>query len=166
MLGGDPNASIALSIHHNSRPYRERLMPVVALLIDWTRRFGVRVECRPSHLSWTRRYRGIGAAMTPFEDAEPRRSWENCPARTCKQLFRERIWKCPATAYLKLQHEKYGLGPAWEPYLGYEPLSPDCGEDELDAFFSLEDESCCSMCPAEPERFEMPLPLPGSRRLG
>ena len=164
VLAGDPNACIALSIHHASGPYRERLMPVVALLIDWTRRFGVRVECRPSHASWTRRYKGFGAAMAPFEDAQPRRSWENCPARTCKQLSEERIWKCPATAYLPLQHAKHGLGAAWEPYLRYEPLAPDCTEAELDAFFSREDESCCAMCPAEPEKFEMPLPLPNSGR--
>jgi hypothetical protein len=162
VLANDPNACIALSIHHASPAYREKLMPVVALLIEWTRRFGVRVECRPSHANWTRRYKGFGAAMQPFGDAQPRRSWERCPARTCKQLLQGKIWKCPATAYLPLQHAKYRLDDAWQPYLAYEPLSSECTEAELDAFFSREHEPCCAMCPAEPERFAMPLPLPHS----
>lgn len=164
VLANDPNASIALSIHHSAPPYRRKLMPVLALLVDWTRRFGIRVESRPSHTNWTRRYRGAGAAMQPFTDAQPRRSWENCPARTCKQLFEGKIWKCPATAYLPLQHAKYGLDAAWRPYLAYQPLSPACSDEELEAFLAREDEACCAMCPAAPERFDMPLPLPRSGR--
>lgn len=163
VLANDARASIALSIHHTAAPYRKKLLPVISLLVDWTRRFGIRVESRPSHTGWTRRYEGVGAAMQPYADARPRQSWANCPARTCKQLFEERIWKCPATAYLPMQHAKYGLGEAWRPYLDYEPLSPECSDAELEDFFSREDEPCCSMCPAEPERFSMPLPLPGQR---
>lgn len=158
-LADDPNACIALSIHHTSSEYRARLMPVMALLVDWTRRYGVRVECRPSHTNWTRRYKGFGAAMQPFDDDRPRRSWENCPAKFCMQLFQGKLWKCPAVAYLQLQHAKYGLSPAWQPFLQYEPLSPDCSDQELERFLAREDESCCRMCPADPERFAMLSPL-------
>jgi hypothetical protein len=160
VLQGDAQACISLSIHHTSRAYRDKLLPVMTLLVDWTRRYGVQVDCRPSHTTWTRRYKDAGPAMEPYDDGRPRRSWENCPAKLCKQLFEAKIWKCPAIAYLPLQHAKYGLGPAWQPFLAYRPLSPDCSDAELEAFFSVEDESCCSMCPAEPERFDMPSPLP------
>jgi hypothetical protein len=158
-LADDGYASIAVSIHHTSAAYREKLMPVVRLLVDWTRRFGVRIELRPSHSTWTRRYRGTGAAMQPYDDDQPRRSWENCTAKFCRQLFAGKIWKCPAVAYLSLQEVKYGLGGAWQPYLRYEALSPDSTDAELERFFAAEEEPCCRMCPAVPERFALPSPL-------
>lgn len=159
VLGADPNACLAVSIHHTGAEYRRKLLPVVALLIDWQRRWGIEVDLRPSHGSWTRRYHGYGAAMRPYADGAPRRSWENCPARTCKQLHDGRLWKCPAIAYLPLQQARFRLARAWAPYLAYQPLTPECSDAELDAFLAREDESCCAMCPAEPERFAMPLPL-------
>lgn len=162
VLANDPNASISVSIHHTGRPYREKLMPVVRLLLDWVRRYGIRVEYRPSHAAWTRRYHGSGTAMEPFADGQPRRSWEQCTAKRCHQLFQGKIWKCPAVAYLQLQDAKYGLGRAWQPYMRYEPLSPDCTGEQLEAFFRAEDESCCRMCPADPQRFALPSPLPQS----
>jgi hypothetical protein len=158
-LADHPDALIALSIHHTSAEYRARLLPVMALLVDWTRHHGVRVEARPSHTSWTRRYRGLRATMQPFDDGQPRQSWEHCPAKYCMQLFQEKLWKCPPIAYLQLQQSKYGLDAAWQPYLAYEPLGPECSELELDAFVAREDEACCRMCPAQPERFTMPSPL-------
>jgi hypothetical protein len=97
--------------------------------------------------------------MTPFGDGQPRQSWEHCHARLCKQLFEGRIWKCPAIAYLPMQDAKYGLGEAWKPYLDYEALSPDCSDEDLEVFLRVEEEPCCGMCPAVPERFQMPSPL-------
>jgi hypothetical protein len=158
VLANDANACIALSIHHTAPEYRARLMPVMALLVDWTRQ-GVRVECRPSHTSWTRRYKSFGATMQPFTDERPRQSWENCAAKFCMQLFQGKLWKCPPIAYLRLQDAKYGLNTAWQPYLQYEPLSANCSDFELTEFLAREDESVCRMCPAQPEHFAMPSPL-------
>lgn len=160
VLGNDPNACISLSIHHTSPQYRERLLPVVRLLVEWTRRHSVQIDFRPSHGSWTRRYKGFGPSMEPFDDGRPRESWERCPAKYCKQLFRGELWKCAPIAYLPMQHVKYGLSAAWTPYLEYKSLASGCTDEELSAFLALEDESCCRMCPADPERFEMPLPFP------
>jgi hypothetical protein len=153
------NARLSVSIHHMSPAYREKLEPVITLLHGWVRRYGICVDYRPSHGTWTRRYRGYGAAMQPFDDRQPRRSWERCVAKHCHQLFQGSIWKCPAVAYLQLPDAKYGLGAAWRPYLAYTPLAPDCSDAELDAFLHTEDESCCAMCPADPEIFALPSPL-------
>lgn len=76
------------------------------------------------------------------------------------QLFEGRIWKCAPLAYLRMQDAKYALSPRWKPYLGYEPLAPGCAQLELDAFFDREEESHCAMCPAAPQTFAMPLPIP------
>ena len=58
-----------------------------------------------------------------------------------------------------MQNRKIALSDAWEPYLAYEPLPPECSDDRMRAFFAREDESQCGMCPAAPERFAMRLPL-------
>jgi hypothetical protein len=164
VLANDANATISVSIHHTGASYRKKLTPVVGLLHDWVRRYGIRVEYRPSHGFWTRRYNGSGAAMQPFDDGQPRRSWENCSAKRCHQLFQGQIWKCPAVAYLQLQDAKYGLSDVWQPYLRYVPLSPHSTAEQLEAFFSEEDEACCRMCPAAPERFALPSPLVRTHR--
>lgn len=159
VLRNDPNASICLSVHHDSPAYREQLQPVLGLLRDWVQTYGIRVACRTSYERWTRRYLGTGAGIEPYADGQPRLSWENCPAKHAAQLFEGKIWKCAPLAYLKLQDAKYHLSDQWRPYLQYQPLAPDCAEDELNEFFNREDEVYCGMCPARPERFKLPMPV-------
>lgn len=152
------NASLALSVHHDGEGYRERLRPVLALLDGWRRDHGTLIQLRPSHQGWTRRYRDFGAAMLPFEDGQPRQSWEICQAR-CNQLHDGKIWKCAPLAYLGLQKAKFDLSSKWDPYLRYQPLEPTCSNSELVTFLLLEDESFCAMCSAEPLRFALPNPM-------
>lgn len=159
-LQADRNNGIYLSVHHQAAAYREKLAPQLDLLKAWKKEFGLRVQALPSFNNWTRRYHGVGAAMEPFQDGQPRRSWERCPARRCPQLFEEKLWKCAPLAYLKLQDAKYGLSESWRPYLAYQALTADCSDAELARFFALEDEAACGMCPASPRRFSMPLPFP------
>jgi rubredoxin len=97
--------------------------------------------------------------MQPFEDGDPRASWDICPARHCKQLLDGRIWKCAPLAYLPMQKAKYRLSEKWDTYLGYKPLEPDCSRAELRAFAALEDEAACGMCAAKKRLFELPVPL-------
>jgi len=163
ILSSDPDAAIYLSIHHHSQVYLARLRPSLALLSESVRAHGIKAVVYPSSKRWTRRYKGFGAAMEPFEDGHPRRSWERCRAKFCPQLFEGRIWKCPPLAYLKLQDARYGLSEKWKPYLNYAPLSPECLDEELNEFFNREDESFCSMCPAAPEKFQLPLPFPWAK---
>jgi len=148
-----------ISVHHDSAEYQRRLEPVRALMDGWQRRWGIDVRWRESFRSWTRRYRGYGKAMKPFEDGDPESSWRNCPAKWCLQLHEGKLWKCPAIAYLGMQDKKYGLGAEWQSYLGYEPLPPDCDDKRLRRFNSRQTEPICAMCPARPELMQLPLPL-------
>ncbi len=152
-------ADIWLSVHHGDAAYTERLRPAREMLANWQRDHGIEVHIRPSLDQWTRRYRGFGAEMLPFEDGRPRRSWEICPSRWYKQLHDGKIWKCPPLAYLGMQKARYELSEQWDPYLRYRPLDPSCGDRELDAFLAIEDEAVCSMCSAEPRRFALPNPM-------
>jgi hypothetical protein len=159
-MAEDGNVRICVSAHHESPAYTSRLKPVVELLEGWVREYGITVNSYPSSRWWRRTYKGFGATMEPFEDNEPRSSWENCNARFCPQLFDGRIWKCGPVAYLGMQNAKYGLSEKWRPYLDYRPLEADCPDSELIAFFTREEEACCTMCPARPEHFVLPLPFP------
>lgn len=152
-------ADIWLSVHHDDAAYTERLRPVREMLANWQRDHGIDVHVRPSLDQWTRRYRGFGADMLPFEDGRPRDSWQICPARWCKQLHDGKIWKCGPLAYLGMQKAKYDLPEQWNPYLRYRPLDPSCSDRDLREFLSLEDEPVCSMCSAEPRRFALPNPM-------
>jgi hypothetical protein len=164
VLQQDPDACIYLSLHHTSAQYQEKLQPNLDLLRRWVADYGIRVIQYYSHAQWTRRYTGIGSAMAPFNDQDPRQSWEHCQARNYPQIFEAKLWKCAPLAYLGLQNEKYGLSEQWRPYLDYQPLAPDCSDLELAAFLKREDEAACGMCPAKPERFALPIPLRGAER--
>lgn len=163
VLQRDPNSCIYLSIHHDSPEYKEKLRPILQLLKGWIRDYGIRVESYQSADNWTRRYHGSGSAMEPYKDERPRRSWKHCPSKYCPQLFEEKIWKCAPLAYLKLQDAKYGLSGSWKSYLQYRPLEPGCTDEQLAEFFRREEEPSCGMCPANPEKFKLPLPLRFSR---
>jgi organic radical activating enzyme len=154
------HARLEISIHHDSADYRRRLDPVVALLDSWVADHEIDVRYVYSHRNWTRRYKGFGAAMEPFEDASPKRSWKSCPARHCPQIHDGAIWKCAPLAYLPMQDAKYGLSEKWAPYLAYRPLQPDCSDRALRAFFRRKAEPSCAMCAARPERFAPGLPFP------
>lgn len=160
VIGRDRDACIYLSIHHESQEYLERLQPALALLDEWRREHGVRIQGYRSAQVWTRRYRGLGSQMQPYDDGQPRKSWEHCDARYCPQLFDGQIWKCAALAYLPMQDRKYGLPESWHPYLGYRPLAPDCSDQQMIEFFEREHERYCGMCPASPEHFSLPSPMP------
>jgi MoaA/NifB/PqqE/SkfB family radical SAM enzyme len=157
------DAALYISIHHSSDEYSEKLAPNLELARSWVRDHKTSILTYPSSTRWTRRYKGIGANMAPYSDGDHRASWEQCSARYCPQIHQGRIYKCGPLAYLGMQDEKYGLSDAWDEYLGYAPLAPECSDAELDEFFDREDESVCGMCPAKPETFELPLPFPSRR---
>ncbi|HSV45526.1 MAG TPA: radical SAM protein [Ramlibacter sp.] len=159
VMARDPDACLDLSVHHDSPEYREKLEPIYGLLKSWVAQHGIRVQVYLSHKRWTRRYHGSGSAMAPFDDGQPRRSWEHCPAKHCMQLHQGQLWKCAPLAYLHMQDDKYGLSDAWAPYLAYRPLAAGCSDAELAQFAGREHEDACGMCPARPERLALPYPL-------
>lgn len=159
VLRQDPNTHIEISIHHNGPEYIKRLEPNFNLLREWNARYGIKVKVTLSYKKWTRRYKGFGNNMEPYEDNLPEESWKSCPARDCFQLFEGKIWKCAPLAYLKLQDKKYNLSPKWKKYLAYKPLEPDCTIEELHNFFKWQVEDYCGMCSSKPERFDLSLPF-------
>jgi hypothetical protein len=152
-------AWIDLSIHHDSPEYRARIAPILDLAHAWREQYGLEIRFNDSFRDWTQRYHGFGAAMKPFTDGNPRKSWEICPARICPQIFEGRIYKCALLAYLPMQQARYGLGAEWAPFLSYRPLEPGCSDEALQEFFAREEEPACGLCPAERRALAMRNPL-------
>lgn len=153
------NARLAVSVHHDSSAYQQRIQPILALIDRWRSDHGIAVTVTQSHKFWTRRFLGFGDSMAPFEDRDPRGSWEICPARDCKQLFDGKLWKCAPIAYLNLQNQKFNLSEKWNSYTNYEPLESTCEDSELYEFITREEENICSMCSSKRREFELSDPM-------
>jgi hypothetical protein len=111
---------------------------------------------------WRKQYKGHGVTMRPYEDNEPRKSWEICQCSWANggvqnvQLYENKLWKCPPIAYLKDAVTKFGLQthPKWKPYLKYKPLSGDVNFEEMVNWMRREEEDVCNMCPAYDDKRE------------
>jgi hypothetical protein len=151
---------VLVSIHDCSQAYWTTLSGQLRLLREWQAKYKFDVYYNDSYHNWTRRYKGQGPNVLPYTDHSPRSSWENCAAKFCTQLFRGKIWKCSTITYLQLQKESFPtLSSSWDRYLAYEPLDPNCTDEDLDSFFSRQEEDICNMCPAKPEPFIKPSPI-------
>lgn len=156
----ESGASLELTVHHDSPEYLAELVKVQEILEQWRVQYGLRHTIEKALQRWTRRYHGFGSAVKPYDDGDLRASWENCPARDCRQLFRGRLWKCSPITYLRLQKEAFSsLAEDWDPYLKYQGIEASCTDQELQAFLEREEEPICGMCPANPERFDKNSPL-------
>ena len=175
----DNKCMIQVSIHGNkdTPQYYQKIKKVFSLVQEWGKKYNIKlINCeseeefeklRPSEDetyvvlrdmvgNWSRTYKGFGINSEPFEDNDIKKSWDNCSAgKNCFQLYEGKIYKCCMTAYLQLQKNKYGnsLSKKWNPYLKYEPLQPNCSEEEIVEFFSRKEEYVCGMCPKNPQVF-------------
>jgi len=143
---------LSISMHAFTPEYLSKIKPIQDLMNSW-QNDGVKVHWKDSVSNWTRRYKGWGDTLKPFEDRDPESSWSICKGKYCVQLFRSKLWKCAPLAYLNLQKEKYNLGTVWDEYLKYQGLPATATLDEIVEFYERKAESYCSMCPAKDEFF-------------
>lgn len=141
------NCYIDVSIHSNDKKKYE---DINTLLKGWRRKHHIVFVFNDSVTIWNNLYIGQGSSMLPFEDNDPEASYKQCRAKMYKQLYDGKIWKCAMTAYLPMQHKKFGLSDKWQDILDYIPISSDCTDDELNTFSGLKHENCCKLCSAKP----------------
>ena len=149
------DVELSISIHDTSKEYLNNIKLNLILCKEWMKTYNTKVTINPAHKKWRPIYKGYGENIMPFEDNDPESSWKSCFMKewdddnNCYQLHEGKIWKCPPIAYLPLMAKKYNLSEKWNPYLKYQPLSPNCSDEELAKFFSKGSESICGMCPAK-----------------
>lgn len=70
------NFVVKLSRHHDSPAYNDTFDGVVKLLESWKQQYGIGFAISDSASRWTRRYLDEGGRLVPFQDNDPKRSWE------------------------------------------------------------------------------------------
>lgn len=148
--------NIVISKHSYDDEY-EKLYDEALKFLD---KNNVHYFIRDSVKRWTRRYKGFGPDVMPFEDNNPESSWKICPCKSCLQILDCKLYKCAVIAYLQLQKKRWPqISPKWDRYLAYKPLEHTATDAEVEEFVNRKHESICEMCPAEPDRFVKASPL-------
>jgi hypothetical protein len=148
--------NLVISKHGNSPKFDEQWDVVMTCLNS----MNIPYYVRDSISNWTRRYKGYGPNVLPYEDNRPEDSWNICPCKYCLQILDGKLYKCSVITYLQLQKRRWpDISPKWDRYLAYKPLEHTATDQELDEFISRKHESICEMCPAEVDKFEKPSPL-------
>ncbi|MGW8392451.1 radical SAM protein [Pseudoduganella sp. HUAS MS19] len=152
----ETNTRLTISIHSREPRYLELLEPRLVHASAEAKAYGVHYETRDSVNGWYRLYRGTGRDMLPFDDGNPKASWNACENKHCVTLQDNALWKCPPVAHLRRIAKAFELDriPAWRTALHYVPLSLSATDDEIRAFIAGREEAVCGMCPAQLEYFE------------
>lgn len=141
---------LVLSKHHQSASYMEQYNKFVKLITDWHNNYGIEIEFQQGIHHWSKRYFGFGNSLKPFADGNYHASFSNCKMKNnCKNLLDYKLFKCPPLAYINLVGEKYRLSTKWDFYRAYQPLEPDCTENDLRDWLSQEAIPECAMCPTK-----------------
>ena len=120
---------------------------------------GIQIKIRQSHRGWMRQYRVEAGKPMPF-DSKPSAAYRICMQKTCTQLFRNCLWKCPALAYHALMEQRLKLEciPAWQTFRDYKACPPSASEDELRSFVETKTIPQCGLCPSKRVPFKHPDP--------
>ncbi|MCE3017455.1 MAG: radical SAM protein [Pirellula sp.] len=139
-----------VSQHGNSPAYRKQFTEVLQRLAEWRAAYSaLKITVRESHKGWRQQYRMIDGKPMPF-DSSPRAAWKICLQRSCTQLFKGHLWKCPALAYFATMERKLRLEaiPAWQLFRDYKACPPTASDNEVREFFATREILQCGLCPA------------------
>ena len=106
-----------------------------------------------------RQYKIEDGKPMPF-NSKPESAYRICMQKTCTQLFRKKLWKCPALAYWAQLEDRLNLGtiPQWKLFRDYQACSCDVTDDELRDFIHRKAIPQCGLCPSRREPFHHPDP--------
>lgn len=157
----DVNCCLDISKHGNTPEYARQFEQNFAVVKDWQARYPrLIVNLRQSHKGWMRQYRVIDGKPLPYE-SEPAAAYGVCMQKTCTQLYRGLLWKCPALAYYGMFEKKLRLEefPEWQLFRDYQACSPDADDETVRRFFAEREIPQCRLCPSRREGFAHPDPL-------
>lgn len=135
------NFELIVSQHSRNEAYLKRFNDIEMRIQEWQKQ-GLRAHIRNSVDNWSQRYHEEAGKLTPYQDGDPRQSYKICRAKNCKQLFQQRLWKCPPVAYIKL----LDVDEQWDLMKNYTGVGLDCSEEELLKFLKVKSESVCGLC--------------------
>jgi organic radical activating enzyme len=147
----DLKVKIRISVHSNNKEFLSRLEEPIERLKSWKDKYGLNYALEDAIQGWQRSYRYLDNKIYPYNDKNPKLSWKVCHARWCKQLYKNKIYKCHMTAYLQDVVDK--LDDSYKIYMNYEPLKHNADIEQIKEFFNTKHEFVCGACPINPEFF-------------
>jgi hypothetical protein len=151
-----------ISVHHDNLLYQQKISEIRNLVDKWREKYGIKVHWSEDYKKdqWSQVFKYTDNNIEPNQDNDPTSSWNCCPVgQQCWQLFDSKIYKCAPLAYLKMHKERFGLSKNWDPYLNYQPLNPDCSDQQIRDFFDRRAEPECAMCPSSYQTLAKPDPI-------
>lgn len=151
---------IALSIHHTSDEYQKFMAKPIKLLTSWKEKYNIIVVPKESYSYWTQKYRlGNKGEPLPYEDENPRASWENCSSRDCTQIQEGKLYKCAPFAQLAVLARNKTLSKEWTKYLAFDGLDLETlTKEDVERILNNE-EDICGMCPIKESRIKKDFPF-------
>ena len=157
----DTNCRLDVSQHGTAPRYMKEFVSVKRLLWRWRADYpGIRIKIRKSHRGWMQQYRVVDGKPMPFE-SDPEVAYGVCMQKTCTQLYRGRLWKCPALAYFSLMENRLNLEAAseWRFFRDYEACPPSVSDDHVEAVIATRAISQCELCPSRRLTIQYPDPI-------
>jgi len=140
-----------VSQHGRAPEYMKRFREVRRQIRQWRDASpDLQIRIRKSHRGWRQQYRVVDGKPMPF-DSDPRSAWNICLQRSCTQLYKTFLWKCPALAYHGIMSRKLKLDnePAWQLFRDYQACPPTASDEQVRDFVAKEEIPQCSLCPAK-----------------
>lgn len=140
---------LVVSRHHYSKEYMDKYNEAINLAKRWRDKWGIELELQQGIEQWRRTYVDLGKNMKPYND-DPQKSFAACKMKnSCRNLYNYNLYKCAPLTYLPMTAEKLSLGKEWDFYKNYTPLSPNCSDEELKEWISVQAIPECAMCPSK-----------------
>ena len=150
-----------ISQHGRAPEYMKRFRIVRRQVRLWRQIYPtLQIAIRKSHRGWRQQYRIVDGKPMPF-DSDPKAAWKVCLQRSCTQLYKTCLWKCPAIAYHAIMSRKLRLDdePAWQLFRDYKACPPAATDAQIRQFLATEEIPQCGLCPSKPAAFSHQSPL-------
>lgn len=160
-----PKIQLFISQHHGSdTAYLDAFQEILDLVTPWRSQLRHdQIVIVNSYKAWGRRYT-VRANRVVFANSDPRRAWDICGSKYCRQLYLGKVWKCPVPAYFSIMRQTMQVHEKWDRLVeAYQPLEPNCSDEELTEFLATKEEDICRLCPDKKEWFAKENPI-GIRR--
>jgi len=143
----ETESHMTLSRHYDDPYYN----PILEAGIDLLRTHGIEPRVAQSHQSWMKCYRIDERGHARPYQSDPTKAWKICYVKhICTTLIDNCLYRCPQLGCSAYAVKKgFVHFDDWKVVLGYQPLMPDCTQEELEAFMKEGVCEQCSICPGE-----------------
>jgi len=156
----ETSCRLEISQHGAEPAYMKEFAKVQQLIWQWRSDHPkLEIKIRQSHRGWMKQYNIVEGKPRPF-DSKPDAAFKICMQKTCTQLHKSMLFKCPALAFFALLEKRLRLEdvPNWQLFRDYQACSPAATDAEIQEFIATGPIPQCGLCPSRRIPFRHPDP--------